>query len=194
MPAGKATLGTPGNTDDEKEHAYETKGFWLGKYEVTQEQWQAVMGADPSHFKGAKLPVEKVSWEDCQKFLKKCGVKGLRLPHEDAWEYAYRGGKGNKQAYYWGDTLNDQANNGSAKTTEVGSYESKAKHPWGLCDMSGNVWEWCDNLHSVGGSTLVVRSGSWSSGSYYCRAACRFNYEPGYRSFSVGFRVLLGLD
>ena len=198
---------------------FTTKGFWLGKYEVTQEQWKKVMGNEPSHFKGAQLPVETVSWKDCQKFIEKCQVAGLKvkLPHEDEWEYACRGGRGNKQAFYWGDTLNgDKANcaktlyhnarkgalmqklprmkESDPKTTEVGSYESKAKHPWSLCDRHGNVWEWCDNLHSKEGTTRVLRGGSWVVNPFGCRAAYRFGYSPVNRGNGFGFRVCLASD
>ena len=214
IPAGKARLGSPWReakrSSAEKAHAYETQGFWLGKYPVTQAQWKLVMGKNPSRFKGAKLPVERVSWDDCQTFIKKCGVAflQLRLPHEDEWEYACRGGLGNKQAFYWGDSLNgDKANcdgnfpYGTAtkgaymeKTTEVGSYESKAKHPWGLCDMSGNVWGWCDNLYSKESTSRVLRGGSWDCLPYGCRAADRIDFSPDVRRSNFGFRVCLALD
>ena len=214
VPSGKATLGSllgeKGRFDIEREHDYETKGFWLGKYEVMQAEWKGVMGNEPSHFKGAQLPVERVSWDDCQKFIEKCKVTGLKvkLPHEDEWEYACRGGKGNKQPFYWGDTLNgDKANcDGTRpygtevkgpslrKTTEVGSYEKLAPHPWGLCDMHGNVWEWCDNLFSKESGARVLRGGSWYFDSTSCRAAARISHSPDIGIFSYGFRVCLVLD
>ncbi len=186
---------------------FKTKGFWLGKYEVQQSEWEGVMEENPSQFKGAKLPVETVSWEDCQKFIEKCGVKGMKmkLPHEDEWEYACRGGKGKKQAFYWGNVLNgDKANcdrkhpygtdakvNSNEKTTEIGSYENVAPHPWGLCDMSGNVWERCENLYTTYGSDLVVRGGSWYSVAWDCRTAYRHSRAPTARRNSIGFRLAL---
>ncbi len=231
IPAGEAQLGSP-----EEEQAYLVKtfcewerpewleneaetvrgihksnGFWLGKYPVTQTQWEAVMGNNPSEFKGANLPVEYVSWNDCQNFIQKCSVSGLKLqlPHEDQWEYACRGGKGNKHAFYWGNTLNgDKANsNGErpygtdkkgiylAKTSEVGSYEKVTPHPWGLCDMIGNVMEWCENLYPENlpteGSFRVVRGGGWYYDSVYCRSSSRSWANPTFRYLFLGFRLII---
>ena len=205
VPAGKSKLGEP---ESKEEKEYETKkGFWLGKYEVTQGEWKKVMDAEPSKFKGAQLPVESVSWDDCQEFLKKCKVAGLKLklPHEDEWEYAYRGGLGNKQAFYWGDSLNgDKANcdgnypygtatkgDYEAKTTEVGKYEKQAPHPWGLCDMSGNVLEWCDNLRSSGDSGRVYRGGSWYYYAWFCRSAFRYWNDAALSINILGCRLAL---
>ncbi len=211
VPAGKATLGSPAGEKDraesEEEHEFTTKGLWLGKYEVQQSEWEGVMGENPSKFRGATLPVEMVSWEDCQKFIGKCKMKGLKvkLPHEDEWEYACRGGKGNKQAFYWGDVLKgDKANHNGEyaygteakgdykyKTTKVGSYEKVAPHPWGLCDMSGNAYEWCENLYTTGNSARVVRGGGWGSYAWGCRSAHRDRYGPTDRDYSFGFRLAL---
>ncbi len=221
IPAGKAILGSPENEEgsyrDEYEREFQTNGFWMGKYPVTQAQWMGVMeGHNPSHFKGIifaylkteNLPVERVNRYDCQKFIEKCGVSGLklRLPHEDQWEYACRGGKGNKQAFYWGNTLNgDKANcrgtmpygmdkKGTylARTSEVGSYEKIAPHPWGLCDMIGNVWEWCENANVRETSRRVLRGGGWDSKPENCRSAKRnlvkFLYALG---TDVGFRLII---
>jgi formylglycine-generating enzyme len=229
VPPGKALLGSPateqGRGDNEHEHEFATKGFWLGKYAVTQEQWRALMGGNPSYFSdggGGKLevggmdtrwfPAENVSWEQCWEFLRKLKVptslgKGrFALPHADEWEYACRGGKGNKQPFYFGSELNGmQANcdGGSpyetptrgpkrGRTTEVGSYEEVAPHPWGLCDMCGNVWEWCANVYS--GDARVVRGGSWNYDAWHCRSASRYWFEPGARDISLGFRVAFLLD
>ena len=251
IPAGECQLGSPAAERTEvlkllkkaKEPAwlsgeaegvrgkYETKGYWLGKYEVTQDEWVAVIGSNPSSFrlggygeakvagmKTGNYPVEGVSWEDCQKFLLKVngraglrkslgGRKSARLPHEDEWEYGYRGGRGNGRAYYWGDGLNgDKANhNGNypygteekgahlKRTTPVGTYENKVKHPWGLCDMSGNVYEWCDNLYSSEQTYRTVRGGSWYGIGLSCRGALRSWYEPSDAN-DIGFRLLLPLD
>jgi formylglycine-generating enzyme required for sulfatase activity len=211
---------------------FRTKGFWLAKYPVTQGQWQALMGNNPSSFIPAKdvlkkdnitdtsnFPVENVCWDDdkgkehsAQEFLRKMnaaaqvpGAMGrgkFVLPHEDEWEYACRGGKGNQQAFYFGNQLNgDKANcagnypygteaKGTYKehTTAVGEYEGVAPHPWGLCDMHGNVWQWCENKYSEDEAGRVVRGGSWSFFAMYCRAACRSMYDPGGRRLSIGFR------
>ncbi len=227
IPVGEAQLGSskeerdyitktffkgerPAGLDNETEAVrgkFKTQGFWLGKYEVTQAQWEAVMDKNPSNFKGANLPVENVSWDDCQDFIKKCSVSGLKLqlPHEDQWEYSCRGGKGNKQPFYWGNTLNgDKANcNGNVpygtdkvgayleKTTEVGSYEKVAPHPWNLCDMHGNVLEWCENLYSSGGSYRVFRGGCWNFSSRNCRSSSRNWLDPTIRSRDLGFRLII---
>jgi formylglycine-generating enzyme required for sulfatase activity len=220
--------------DDENESTrgvYRSKGFWLGKYEVMQGQWTTVLKADnPSSFDGTKdnkakgmvttrFPVENVSWDDCQGFLKALNERGgiagvfggsgrFVLPHENEWEYAYRGGKGNGRAFYWGDTLNGTEANcdgnypygGAAKgsylerTAEVGSYETKSPHPWGLCDMVGNVWEWCDNKHKHSDNIRVLRGGSWNDLAGSCRAAFRSYDSPDSRAFDFGCRVCFRLD
>jgi formylglycine-generating enzyme required for sulfatase activity len=251
VPAGEAQLGSPkaerlemlrllkedtepawlSSEAEDKRGKFKTKGFWLGKYEVTQEQWEALLGENPSWFqkngggkdkvKGqdtSKYPVENVSWNDCQVFLKKLnnavkqtgalGKGEFVLPHEDEWEYACRGGKGNKQAFYFGDELNGKLANSDGNypygtttkgpylqmTTEIGSYERAAPHPWGLSDMHGNVWEWCENWYDSEQKFRVVRGGSWRNDSRYCRSAGRFRYEPGLRNSSFGCRVAFRLD
>ena len=239
IPAGEAQLGSPKeekvrSTDEDEavRGKYQTKGFWLAKYPVTQQEYEAVIGKNPSYFipsqeqvkkdgitDAKRFPVENVSWDDTQEYLKKLNGRGgvvkvfgtagtFVLPHEDAWEYAYRGGKGNKQAFYWGDTLNgDKANcNGNypygtattgaylQRTTIVGSYETKAPHPWKLCDMSGNVYQWCDNLYSSEHNFRIVRGGAWFDISRNCRGANRVRHVPGNRNDYSGFRVCLRLD
>ncbi len=227
IPAGEAQLGSPKEEQDyvtktfydgerpefldaEMESVrgiHKSNGFWLGKYPVTQTQWKSVMGNNPSSFKGDNLPVENVSWNDCYDFIDECSVSGLKLqlPHEDQWEYACRGGKGNKQAFYWGNELNgDKANcNGTVpygtnkkgdylhKTTKVGSYEKVDPHPWGLCDMIGNVWEWCENLHNSEDSNRVIRGGSWGSSARFCRSSFRFGNDPTGRGGYLGFRLII---
>ncbi len=251
IPPGTAQLGSPKAEQDyqtktlfegkrptwldgENESArgqFTSKGFWLGKYEVTQGEWVAVMnGPNPSDFNGLKentskgmvtirFPVENVSWDDCQGFLKVLNERGgaagvfggagrFVLPHEDEWEYACRGGKGNGRAFYWGDTLNgteanshgnfpyDGATKGPylERTAEVGSYESKSPHPWGLCDMTGNVWEWCENKYEQSEDRRVLRGGSWINYAGFCRVAYRVNFTPDNRDNIHGFRVCFRLD
>jgi uncharacterized protein (TIGR02996 family) len=195
-----------------------TRGFFLGVYPVTQAQWRAVMGTDPSHFKGPNRPVETVSWEDCQEFCAKLtahleGVATVRLPTEAEWEYACRAGT--TTDYHFGDTIStDRANyngtyswNGSPTgqfregTTEVGSFPANA---WGLFDTHGNVWEWCQDstwLYSGGSQTdpckepwrdynlRVQRGGAWNYDPMRCRAAHRSENQPFYRNDFSGFRV-----
>jgi formylglycine-generating enzyme required for sulfatase activity len=123
-----------------------TKPFYMGKYEVTQEQWESVMGKNPSDTKGAKLPVTDVSWNDCQEFIKKLNAKtdgGYRLPTESEWEYACRAGT--TTAYSFGDSLTkSDANINSGGSKAVGSYKANA---FGLYDMHGNIFEWCEDWH-----------------------------------------------
>ena len=205
--------------DDEQQHRVMlTKGFWLGKYEVTQLQWQSVMGNNPSNFKGDDRPVEKVSWDDCQRFIKKVNAQlncGARLPTEAEWEYACRAGT--TTAYSWGNALNgDKANcHGNypcgttvkgpyrKETAPVGSYSANA---WGFFDMHGNVWEWCNDWYGAypapryrgvkrdppgpaSGSGRVMRGGSWDSNAKYCRSAERRMRQPGDRDNRYGFRL-----
>ena len=252
IPSGEAQLGSPkAERDAVKEQdikagqeinplletegmrgKFKTKGFWLGKYTVTQDEWAFVMGYAPSEFNGKndnkakglntdRFPVEQVSWDDCQKFLEKMNDRGgvtevfgkpgkFVLPHEDQWEYACRGGKGNRRAFFWGDELNGtQANcNGNYPfgTATKGQYlertcsvdftnEGKyAPHPWGLCHMLGNVRQWCDNKHAnPNDRTVPFRGGSWLDYARYCRSA----YSHRYHDFSyrdIGFRVCLSLE
>ncbi len=233
IPPGQVTLGSPlteKNRDkNEAEHEYATDGFWLGKYECTQKEWTAVMGVNPSWFSATgggkdrvlgldkgRLPVEQVNWDDAQNFLKMLNARGsvaigrlgkFKLPHEDQWEYACRGGNGNLRAFYWGDALNgDMANvNGNypygtevkgnflERTAYVGSSPKSAIHPWNLCDMSGNVSEWCDNLYdnafNTGQNGHAIRGGAWRSLSWNCRAASRDGIASLVRAHFLGFRV-----
>ena len=143
-------------------HNVTLSSFYIGKYEVTQEQWQAVMGSNPSYFKGAKRPVENVSWGDCQVFIRRLNLltgKKFRLPTEAEWEYAARGG--NKSRGYTCSGSNTigvvawSLSNSNDKTHEVAT---KAPNELGIYDMSGNVWEWCED---------------WYSSSYYSRLRAR---------------------
>jgi formylglycine-generating enzyme required for sulfatase activity len=208
---------------------YTTNGFWLGKFTVTQQEWTALMGSNPSWWKKttrvgektlgmetARFPVENVSWDDAQLFLRKLNARGgiekvfgkpgrFVLPDEDQWEYACRGGLGNKQPYYWGESLNgDKANvygqmpfgtaqmgNVLERSEQVGSYAKAAPHPWGLSDMHGNVAQWCENWLDVDHKLRVIRGGSWSEGAEGARAARRSGEPPSQRISTTGFRVCL---
>jgi len=199
---GTFTMGSDEGGDERAHQVTLTKPFYLGKTEVTQEQWQQVMGGNPSEFKDAKNPVENVSWDDCQEFVvklrKKVPGQTFRLPTEAEWEYSCRAGTtgdyaGNLDDMAWYD------DNSGSKTHPVGQ---KKPNAWGLYDMHGNVWEWCadwygDDPHGAvtdptgpnTGSARVYRGGSWTSGGSRCRSAYRYRSTPDYRSFYVGFRV-----
>ena len=152
IPAGKFKMGSPasekGRSDDETQHQVTlTKSYYMGKHEVTQEQWESVMGNNPSDTKGAKYPVTDVSWEDCQEFIKKLNAKtndGYRFPTEAEWEYSCRAGT--TTAYSVGDILTkNDANIEGGIIKAVGSYRPNA---FGVYDMHGNVWEWCEDWYA----------------------------------------------
>jgi len=191
-------------------HEVTLSDFYIGKYPVTQAQWQAVMGANPSYFKGCDdCPVEKVSWEDVQEFIKKLNAKtgkNYRLPTEAEWEYVARGGKQSKGFTYAGSNKLDEVGwydgNSSSKTHPVGQ---KKPNELGIHDMSGNVWEWVEDCwndsykgaptdgsawRSGDSSRRVVRGGAWYNDGDLCRASVRLRYNSGYRNDDVGFRVL----
>ena len=185
-----------------------TNNYYVGKYEVTQALWQAVMGSNPSKFKGADLPVEQVSWNDCQDFVSKLNAmtgKRFRLPTEAEWEYAARGGKKSRGYQYSGsNTLGDVAwygDNSGSKTHAVGT---KQPNELGIYDMTGNVWEWCQDWYdsyssspqtnptgAASGSYRVYRGGSWYVSAGLCRTSCRNNGAPGIRSIILGLRLVL---
>lgn len=193
--------------DSEKPaHQVTLSSFSIGRYEVTQEEWQAVMGNNPSYFKGAKRPVESVSWNDCQEFIRKLNAmtgRRFRLPTEAEWEYAARGGNRSQGYKYSGsNNLNSVAwyRDNSGKTThDVGL---KSPNELGIYDMSGNVWEWCSDWYgnyssssqtnptgSYSGSYRVIRGGTWSNFAWYCRVSNRGDSTPGDRSDILGFRL-----
>jgi len=211
IPAGKFKMGSPasekGRSDDEKQHEVTlTNPFYLGKYEVTQEQWESVMGKDPNDTKGAKLPVTDVSWNDCQEFIKKLNAKtngGYRLPTEAEWEYACRAGT--TTSYSFGDEITPKDANYNEsqigrKPAIVGSYRPNA---FGLYDMHGNVWEWCNDWHGylqdgeatdpMGPSTRkgpALRGGSFANVDSVVRSSARLDYGgPHSGQDNFGFRL-----
>ncbi|MEK7450052.1 MAG: formylglycine-generating enzyme family protein [Planctomycetota bacterium] len=142
-----------GENDEKPIHEVALNSFLISKYEVTQGQWQKIMNNNPSNFKGDNNPVEQVSWDDCQEFCKRSetesasgGKTGLRLPTEAEWEYAARAGTTTK--YYWGDSINDDYlwDNSNLGTHPVGQ---KKPNGFGLYDMLGNVWEWCQDWYGA---------------------------------------------
>ena len=209
IPAGKFKMGSPttevGRHNGETQHEVTlTKQFYMGKYEVTQEQWEGVMGINPStKSKGAKLPVTSVSWEDCQEFIKKLNTKtngGYRLPTEAEWEYACRAGT--TTSYSFGDILmkSDANVDMGLSTKVVGSYKPNA---FGLYDMHGNVWEWCEDWREdyplgavtdpkgpATGENRILRGGSFFDNVLSARSSYRFNYSPTLRNYLLyGFRL-----
>ena len=212
-PPGTFLMGSENGEDDEKpvHRVTLTKGFYLGVYPVTQAQWMAVMGVNPSQFKGDARPVECISWNDTGVFaakLKELTGKPIRLPSEAEWEYACRAGT--MTEYHTGD--------GEAALKRAGWYKDNSgfhTHPvgelaangWGLHDMHGNVWEWCQDGYGpyVGGdqidplaqtikNSLVLRGGSWDGNPFICRAASRNCLAPAYYFIYFGFRVAFHLD
>jgi formylglycine-generating enzyme required for sulfatase activity len=215
IPAGEFLMGSPDSDngaggDEKPRHGVRiTKPFYMGNYLVTQKQWEAVMGDNPSHFKGPKNPVETICWNDCQKFVEKLNAKvrggKFSLPTEAQWEYACRAGSTTR--YCFGDEesgLGEYAwygENAGGKTHPVGE---KKPNAWGLYDMHGNVWEWCqdwcnsgyyansptdDPMGPSGGAYRVVRGGTWDGPARNCRSAGRGSFVPGYRHDYLGFRV-----
>ena len=225
IPKGMFTMGSPieeeGASNDEEQHEVTiSKDYYLGVTEVTQGQYEKVMGTKPSYFQGDKIkgsssnhPVEQVSWEDAVEFCKKlsdlpeekAAGRVYRLPTEAEWEYACRAGS--KTAYSFGESsksLGDYAwfdGNSNGQTHPVGEKKANA---WGLYDMHGNVWEWCSDWYGdypngavsdpVGpreGSNRVLRGGGWISGAANCRSANRGWRDPSGRDDRFGFRVAL---
>ena len=182
--------------------------YYMGKYEVTQALWKTVMGGNPSYFKGDDLPVEEVSWEDCQEFISKLNSmigRKFRLPTEAEWEYAARGGKKSRGYQYGGSSnISDVAwydGNSGSKTHPVGL---KQANELGIYDMSGNVYEWCQDWKgsyvnssqtnptgAVSGSYRVYRGGSWYYDARYCRSSYRNSGAPGCRLNRLGLRLVL---
>jgi formylglycine-generating enzyme required for sulfatase activity len=211
IPAGEFNMGSEESDNEKPVHKVKiSNSFYLGTYPVTQREWKAVMGDDPSNFTGDDLPVEQVSWDDVQEFIKKLnekeGTDKYRLPSEAEWEYACRAGTTTK--YSFGDSeseLGDYAwydGNSDGKKHPVGQ---KKPNSWGLYDMHGNVWEWVqDGWHSNygdapddgsawegrNGAYRVFRGGGWNDYARRCRSAARFHGDPRFRFGILGFRLL----
>ena len=217
IPAGEFLMGSPDSDSDARDNEKPqhtvriTKPFYLGVTEVTQEQYERMIGTNPSRFKGAQLPVENVSWEVAVEFCRKLSElpaersagRVYRLPTEAEWEYAC--GAGSTTAYYFGDDDSMlgkyawYARNSGGQTHPVGQ---KKPNGWGLYDMHGNVREWCsdwfeeytsaaedDPTGATAGSSRVIRGGSWGSFAGFCRSASRFWGQPSFRYYDLGFRL-----
>jgi sulfatase modifying factor 1 len=212
-PPGSFMMGSPDtevgrNPNEDSALVRITRGFWMGKTEITQAQWNAVMKANFARFKGPELPVEMVKWEDTAWFIESLNQRiplpgGWRfaLPSESQWEYACRAGT--QTAFSCGTSLGiPQANFDSRleRTRPVGSYPENA---WGLFDMHGNVAEWCngwyqpklsggaDPLGATSGNLRVARGGSWGLEPAFCRSAARFSRASHIRGSDLGFRIAI---
>ena len=197
--------------DERRAHRVTVDSYYIGETEVTQELWTAVMGSNPSYFKGTQRPVENVCWHDCQDFIRKLNQitgKNFRLPTEAEWEYAARGGKKSKAYKYSGsNTLSEVAWYG-VNSFDYGTHPVKQKrsNELGLYDMTGNVYEWCQDWYGSGyyssspksnptgpssGSYRVLRGGSWFISAQNCRVAFRSFNTPSSRGSGGGFRLIL---
>jgi formylglycine-generating enzyme required for sulfatase activity len=192
----------------ETPHQVTVSSFSIGKYEVTQEEWAAVMENNPSCFKGAKRPVENVSWSECRQFIRKLKAmtgKNFRMLTEAEWEYAARGGKKSRGYKYSGSNILDDVGwydvNSSKETHEVGQLDP---NELGLYDMSGNVFEWCldwDGSYDLtpqnnpigpnSGSLHIFRGGSWGYRAVHCRVSFRLAWAPGATDNRLGLRLAL---
>ncbi len=206
---GMFQMGNNEFEDSKPVHKVKVSDYFIGKYEVTQKEWEEVMGNNPSYFHGPYLPVDSVSWDDVQEFIRKLNAKTgdtYRLPTEAEWEYAAKGGNISKGYEYSGG--NDQKmvawsrNNSGDKTHEIGEKQPNELY---LYDMSGNVWEWCQDWFgsyqnqpqtnptgSPSGHDRVVRGGSWGSVDL-CRLTYRGRIIPSDRYDVCGFRLALDL-
>ena len=189
-------------------HQVTLSSYYIGETEVTQALWKAVMGSNPSDFKGDDLPVEKVSWNDCQTFISKLNAltgKNFRLPTEAEWEFAARGGNQSRHTQYSGSSRIDDVawyeDNSGGKTHPV---KTKQPNELGIYDMTGNVWEWCQDWDdsydssaqtnptgASSGSHRVVRGGSWDSSPWDCRSSNRECGVPEYSGNEFGLRLVL---
>ena len=219
IPTGSFKMGS--NQYDSEKPIHEVKiekAFYMGKYPVTQAQYQQIMGNNPSNFKGEKRPVETVCWNDaaefCKKLSQKLGIK-FRLPTEAEWEYACRGGT--TTPFHFGETIASNLinYNGSYSFRDAlkGEWERRPqtvevdyfKHAnnFGLYQMHGNVWEWCEDdwegnyqtprtqaTHKKSNKNKLLRGGSWFNFASYCRSAARYDYTPDKRNDNIGFRVV----
>jgi formylglycine-generating enzyme required for sulfatase activity len=223
LSGGRFTMGDK-DEPDATPHEVVVSSFYMDKHLVTQEQYEKLMGDNPSRWKGAKNPVEGVRWSDAVKFCNErsraegltpcydlttwqCNFEanGYRLPTEAEWEYACRAGTGT--AYFFGNSVSGLADyawfdkNAGGRPQPVGQ---KKPNPWGLYDMCGNVWEWCNDFYQVDyyaqsqpenprgpqeGDTKVVRGGAWKFSGDNCRSGYRYNENPGYVDVCFGYDI-----
>ncbi len=209
---------TMGATEEQGSDAYDIEkpahqvtlsSYMIGETEVTQALWQAVMGNNPSEFTGdSSRPVEQVSWDDCQEFIRKLNSmtgKTFRLPTEAEWEYAARGGNKSRHYKYSGsNNIDDVAWYNGNSGSHTHRVKTKSPNELGLYDMSGNVYEWCSDWYgdysssaqttpkgASSGAYRVSRGGSWYFDAGYCRVSSRFGSTPGSTNNSLGLRLAL---
>jgi sulfatase modifying factor 1 len=207
---GTFQMGSSSGSSNEKPvHSVTLSAFNIGKYEVTQAQWKAVMSYYSSHFSGCEnCPAENVNWNEVQQYISKLNSqtgKNYRLPTEAEWEYAAKGGKSSKGYIYSGSNdLNSVAwnkDNSGSKTHAVGG---KQANELGVYDMTGNVWEWCSDWYGTyssnsetnpkgasEGQARVLRGGGWDYGANGCRTAIRSRLNPDSGNYYHGFRLVL---
>ena len=204
-----AEQGSDAKNDERPAHKVVLGDYYIGETEVTQELWETVMGDNPSYFKGSLLPVEQVSWNDCQQFIDKLNQmtgRKFRLPTEAEWEFAARGGTLSKSYKYSGSNniryVAWYEGNSKDKTHEV---KTKQANELGLYDMSGNVFEWCQDWYKDSYSTMlqtspkgpfsgsyrVIRDGNYGTYAKHCRVSRRNGSEPSVRSLNLGFRLAM---
>ena len=202
--------GSDAELDEKPNHQVILSDYMIGKTEVTQEQWEAVMGSNPSSCKGTNLPVEQVSWNDCQEFIKKLNsLTGLnfRLPTEAEWEYAARGGAKSLGYKYSGSNDIDSVAWYDNNSSEIQAVATKQANELGLYDMSGNVWEWCSDWFGgyssspqtnpngpSSGVNRVTRGGSWDYNVVLCRVSFRNYSRPNYSFYNLGMRLSMSFD
>ncbi len=225
LPGGWFIMGDDkGEVDERPAHKIYVAPFYMDKYPVTQEEYERVMGENPSRWKGGRNPVEQVRWSDAVRYcnarsrlegLQPCynletwecdfDADGYRLPMEAEWEFACRAGT--KTRYFFGDNPRKLKlyawfkGNSGGRPRPVGR---KLPNPWGLYDMYGNVWEWCNDFYKVDyygesplknpkgpktGNTKVLRGGSWNSKAEECRSSYRYNENPGYTDVCFGYDI-----
>lgn len=218
---GSFMMGSDLEVEEQPIHEVILDDYYIGMFEVTQHQWKTIMGHNPSRYKGDSLPVEQISWNTVQRFLTKLNTltgKNYRLPTEAEWEYAARAGT--SSLFHFGDCLStDQANyNGNFpyKTCPTGVYRKKhlpvgsfAPNAWGLYDIHGNVWEWCNDIYAdeyyksspkenpqgaEKGTYRVIRGGGWGYFADGCRSANRGFYGASISYDGIGLRLVCSKD
>ena len=200
VPGGTFSMGSEKGENDECPHEVTVKTFNIGKYEVTQSDWKEIMGNNPAFYKGCdECPVESVSWDDIQAFIQKASViRGIRyrLPTESEWEYAARGGAQSQNYTYAGSKRAGQVAWNHGNTERPNRVGRKKANELGIHDMSGNVWEWCQNTFQPypgckgkASNDRVLRGGGWRNYDQACRTSNRNQEKPGKRDYQNGFRL-----